>query len=174
MKTQQPTMSPLDIVVLLKIAGLGSQSWNQLSLAGELHISQSEISKSIARSRYAGLLDPTGKKIRNQTLLNFLVFGIAVVFPQQPGAIVRGIPTAHSAPPLNQIIQSEEPFVWLSGKGTSRGQSIAPLYPSVVHAAQIDNALYELLALVDAIRVGKVREKEIAIKELKYRILNEE
>lgn len=174
MKLSQPTMSPLDIVILLKIISLNGQTWNQLLLAEELLISQSEISKSIARSRYAGLLDPTGKKIRKYTLIEFLEFGIAVVFPQQPGAIVRGIPTAHSAPPLNQIIQSEEPYVWPSGKGTARGQSITPLYPSVVHAAQIDNKLYELMSLVDAIRVGKAREKELAVKELRNRILNEE
>jgi hypothetical protein len=33
MKTQQPTMSSLDVVVLLKIIRLGSQSWNQKPLA---------------------------------------------------------------------------------------------------------------------------------------------
>jgi hypothetical protein len=36
---------------------------------------------------------------------------------------------------------------------------------------QKDTVLHELLALVDAIRVGRAREKEIAIKELKIRIL---
>jgi hypothetical protein len=34
-----------------------------------------------------------------------------------------------------------------------------------------DVKLYELLALVDAVRIGRAREKEIAIKELKSRIL---
>lgn len=171
MKAQQPTMSPLDVVVLLKIISLGSSSWNQKPLAESLFMSQSEISKSVARSRYAGLLDPSGKNVRKLALLDFLKYGIAVVFPQQPGAVVRGIPTAHSAPPLNKIIQSTEHYVWPSGKGTLRGQSIVPLYPSVVEAVQKDKELHELLALVDAIRVGKARERELAINELQNRIL---
>ena len=174
MKTQQPTMSPLDVVVLLKIVSIGNQPWNQKPLAEELRMSQSEISKSIARSKYAGLLDPNGKKVRKLALIDFLQFGIAYVFPQHPGALVRGIPTAHSAPPLNQTIQSAEHYVWPSGKGKLRGQSIIPLYPSVVDAVQNDEKLHELLALVDAIRVGRAREREIAIKELKQRIFDGE
>ena len=174
MKTQQHTMSPLDVVVLLKIISLGNESWNQKPLAESLFMSQSEISKSVARSRYAGLLDASGKNVRKLAFIDFLKYGIAVVFPQQPGAVVRGVPTAHSAPPLSQTIQSTEHFVWPSGKGTLRGQSIVPLYPSVVDAVQNDQKLYELLAMVDAIRVGRAREKELAINELQNRIINGE
>jgi hypothetical protein len=174
MKALQPTMSPLDVVVLLKIISLGDQSCNQKPLAEALFMSQSEISKSFARSRYAGLLDPSGKKVRKLAFMEFLQYGIAYAFPQQPGAVVRGIPTAHSAYPLNEVIQSTEPYVWPSGKGTLRGQSIIPLYPSVADAVQNDPKLYELLALVDALRVGRAREKEIAIVELQKRILNGE
>lgn len=174
MKTLQPTMSPLDVVILLKIISLGGQSWNQKPLAESLFMSQSEISKSVARSRYAGLLDFSGKNVRKLAFMDFLKYGIAVVFPQQPGAVVRGIPTAHSAPPLNQIIQSTEHYVWPSGKGTLRGQSIFPLYPSVIDSVKNDQKLHELLALVDAIRVGRTREKELAINELENRIINGE
>lgn len=174
MNVQQQTMSPLDIVVLLKIISLGEKPWTQLSLGEELFMSQSEISKSIARSRYAGLIDPSGKRVRKISLFEFLKFGIAYVFPQQPGAIVRGIPTAHSALPLNKIIQSTEQYVWASGKGSMRGQSIVPLFPSVIHAVQLDSKLHQLLALVDALRVGRAREKEIAIEEIQKRILDEE
>jgi hypothetical protein len=174
MKTQQPTMSPLDVVVLLKIISMGNQPWNQKPLAEALFMSQSEISKSFARSRYAGLLDISGKKVRKLAFMEFLQYGIAYVFPQQPGAVVRGIPTAHSAAPLNEFIQSSEPFIWPSGKGTVRGHSIVPLYPSVVDAVQNDTKLHELLALVDALRVGRTREKELAIAELHKRIVNGE
>lgn len=174
MKAQQSSMSSLDVVVLLKIINYGKQPWNQMSLADALCISQSEISKSIARSKFAGLLDSTGKRVRKLALVELLQYGISYVFPQQPGAIVRGLPTAHSAPPLNSIIKSEESYVWPSGRGKSRGQSIIPLYPSVIEASENDTSLYELLALVDAIRVGRAREKEIAIRELKSRLLDGE
>lgn len=174
MRAKQTTISPQDIVVLLKISTYNNQHWEQAPLSKVLCMSQSEISKSVARSKYAGLLDSSGKKVRRLALMELLQYGISYVFPQQPGPIVRGIPTAHSAPPLSEIIVSNEPYVWPSGKGKIRGQSIIPLYPSVVDAVQKDEKLYELLALVDAIRVGRAREKEIAIKELKFRILDGE
>jgi DNA-binding Lrp family transcriptional regulator len=174
MKAKQPIMSPLDIVVLLKIVSYAYAPWKQEQLAEALYISQSEVSKSLARSKFAGLIDGSGKKVFKMALLEFLQYGIKYAFPQQPGAIVRGIPTAHSAPPLNNIIVSEEHYVWPSGKGKVKGQAITPLYSSIIEAAQKDDKLHELLALVDALRVGRAREKEMAIKELKSRILNED
>ncbi len=174
MKAQQQILSPQDIVILLKIITYGNEAWFQIPLSESLHISQSEVSKSLARSKYAGLLDSKGKKVRRLALLELLQYGIAYVFPQQAGAIVRGMPTAHSAPPLNMIITSDENYVWPSAKGKMRGQSILPLYPSVVEAAGRDPQLYELLALVDAMRVGRAREKNLAIRELKNRILDGE
>lgn len=173
MKAKQQVMSPQDIVVLLKITTYGNHGWFQDQLAKDLQISQSEISKSLVRSKFAGLVDPSGKKVFKTALLEFLHYGIKYVFPERPGALVRGIPTAHSAMPLSAIIVSEEHYVWPSGKGKTRGQSITPLYPSVVDAVQNDKKLHELLSLVDALRVGKAREKEIAIKELETRILND-
>lgn len=96
------------------------------------------------------------------------------VSTQQPGPIVIGIPTAHSAPPLKDIISSGENYVCPFGKGTVRGQSVTTLYSSVTKAVQNDLKLYELLVLIEALRVGRAREKEIAIKELRARILDGE
>lgn len=174
MKAQQPSMSPLDVVVLLKIIAYGNKEWKQLDMANDLSISQSEVSKSLVRSKFARLLDNSGKKVKRLSFIEFLLYGLPYVFPQQPGAILRGFATSHSAPPLNKIIQSNENYVWPSGKGNIRGQSIIPLYPTVPEAIQKDGKLYELLALIDALRVGKAREKELAILELKKRIVDGE
>jgi len=57
MKSEQAVMRPHDIVVLLKIISYGSEPWLQKPMATELVISQSELSKSIARSKNANLLD---------------------------------------------------------------------------------------------------------------------
>lgn len=167
-------MRPHDIVVLLKILTKGKQNWLMKDLSYELHISASEISESLNRSNIAGLIGPNKKTLMRLALMEFLEYGIRYVYPQQPGAIVRGIPTAHSGPPLNEIIVSEEHYVWPYAKGQTRGQSIDPLYASVVKAVQNDKKLHELLALVDALRVGRAREKEIAVRELKLRILGED
>jgi len=138
-------------------------------MAEALGMSQSEVSESVARSKYAGLLDPKGKKVMKRSLMEFLEHGIRYVFPQKPGAVVRGVPTSHSAPPLSDEINSTESYVWPYSKGTARGHSIQPLYSSVPSAALRDDRLYELLALVDALRVGRAREREIAIIALKKR-----
>ena len=169
MKMKQEIMSPHDIVVLLKIISYDNQLWQQKSMAEALGISQSEISKSLQRSIFAGLLDTKGKKVMRLALLEFLQFGLRYVFPQMPGPVVRGVPTSHSSAPLNKIIQSTENYVWPYGKGTVRGQSIIPLFSSVPEAALKDENLHELLALVDALRVGRAREKNLAILELKKR-----
>ncbi len=96
MKQRQQIISPLDIVVLLKIITYKGEPWYQVLLANQLFISQSEVSKSLVRSKFARLLDEKGKQVFKMALMDFLQYGIQYVFPQQPGAMVRGIPTAHS------------------------------------------------------------------------------
>lgn len=174
MNVQQQIMSPQDIVILLKIVALGMTPWLQDSLAVSLGISQSEVSKSLMRSKYAGFLSPDGKQVMKMALMEFLQYGIRYVFPQKPGPVMRGIPTSHSASPLKEIIQSEEAYVWPYAKGTVRGHSIIPLYKSVPDAAVKDPKLHQLLSLVDALRVGRAREKQLAIQELEKRILHGE
>jgi hypothetical protein len=44
----------------------------------------------------------------------------------------------------------------------------------VVDAVKLDAFLHELLALTDSLRVGRAREKELAITELRNRITNGE
>ncbi|MCB0397336.1 MAG: hypothetical protein KDD36_11810 [Flavobacteriales bacterium] len=163
-------MKPQDIVILLKIIALDNDSWQQIPLAQALKMSQSEVSQSVARSKYAGLLNDSGKKVMRQALMDFLQYGLAVVFPVKPGAVVRGLPTAHSAAPLHDLISSDENYVWPYAKGQVRGHGITPLYATTPQAVSEDENLYALLALTDALRVGRAREKNMAIKELKDRI----
>ncbi|GAB4037424.1 hypothetical protein [Spirosoma gilvum] len=181
-------MRPQDVVILLKVTAfynnvvLDSGRLGKLialpkngllkkEIAAQLNISASEVTESLARSTFAGLYDPEQKKVLARAFFEFLQHGLKYVFPQQPGALVRGIPTAHSAKPLVDIIQSNEPYVWPWADGTVRGQAIEPLYPNAVQAAKADPLLYELLALVDSIRVGKAREVNLAVNELKKRLL---
>jgi hypothetical protein len=46
------------------------------------------------------------------------------------------------------------------------------LYRTVPFAASRDRALYELLAIADALRDGRARERTIAEKELRERLGN--
>ncbi|ALO17442.1 hypothetical protein L21SP5_03849 [Salinivirga cyanobacteriivorans] len=163
-------MRPHDIVVLLKIAAKGKNNWLMKDLSYELGISASEISESINRSAYANLIAQDKKRLMRSALLEFLEYGIQYVYPQKPGSLARGIKTAHSAQPLNSIISSDEHFVIPYAKGDTKGQIIEPLHANLAEACLKDIGFYELVALSDALRAGKVREKKIAIQELKKRI----
>ncbi len=163
-------MRPHDIVVLLKIASKGNKPWMMKDLSVELGISASEISESLNRSAIAGLISKDKMRLMKLSILDFLEHGLRYVYPQQAGAKVRGIPTAHAAPPLNLEIDSSEPYVWPYGEGTVRGESIEPLHSKVPEACLKDPIFYEYMALCDALRVGKAREKNMAIQELKRRL----
>jgi len=163
-------MRPQDVVVLLKIILLDDKFWQYKDLAKELFLSPAEISLSLQRSAVAGLVNSEKRKVHRQTFLEFLQFGLHVVFPVIPGGIVNGLYTAHSHPFMKQFFTSEAAYVWPDVMGKDRGQSILPLYKDVVKAALQDEDLYKMLALLDIVRVGKMRELKIAIKELKISI----
>lgn len=168
-------MRPQDIVILLKLVAAGDDANLSLAqLSNSLEISSAEIFHSLNRSHYAGLvLDVKKRQLARLGLWEFLVYGLKYVFPVQPGAVRRGMPTAHSAPPLCQTIRAAEHdgYVWADTDGEMRGQSIEPLFRTVPTAARRDPALYELLALADALRVGRAREITMARTELERRIL---
>lgn len=163
-------MRPHDIAVLLKIASKGQDKWLMKDLAHELSISASEISESLNRSVIGGLISSDKKTLKKLALLDFLRSGLRYVYPQKPGSMVRGMGTAISAPPLINEFMSEDQFVWPFGKGNTRGQAIEPLHPNTPEACLKDTKYYELMALTDAIRIGKVREQNLAFEMLKERI----
>jgi hypothetical protein len=166
-------MRPQDIVVLSKIVLLADSEWRISDLAYSLKISASEISEVLNRCRIARLIDETKRKVHLNSFKEFIIYGIKYVFPVEPGATVIGIPTAHSAPPVSELISSGDIYVWPYLYGNSRGQAIQPLYKSVPEIILKNNLLYELLAIIDTIRVGRVREVKIAIEELEKRIKND-
>jgi hypothetical protein len=154
---------------------LGDRPWRYADVARGLRISQSEVAEGLHRSQQARLVDPSKRKGYRASLLEFLVHGIKYVFPAQPGPMTRGVPTAHSAAPLSRMIVSDQDdYVWPSDRGSQRGQAILPLYPSAIEASELDPALYALLSLIDALRVGRIREQKIAIAALTQRIKEED
>lgn len=161
-------MRPQDVVILLKLSIMSSDNLRFADISEALTISASEVSESLERSRLARLVSEDKRELYRVSFFEFLVSGLKYVFPVSPGATVRGMATAHSAPPLNKVIVAQNDlFVWPTPQGTVRGQSIIPLYKTVPEAAMRDSKLYELLALTDAIRVGRAREVNLAIEEFK-------
>jgi hypothetical protein len=144
---------------------------SQSSIASDLKISTAEIGASLKRLIQAKLIDQAFKPIR-KNVTEFLVYGFKYAFPPEMGPLTRGLATSHAAPPLDKRIKfsPEDIFVWPDANGETRGQSLVPLYSSVVVAAKKDVQLYEFLALLDALRVGRLREIQLATDELKKRI----
>jgi len=164
-------MRPQDIVVLLKIIAVKHDEWYNSDLAEALKISPSEISEVLNRCKIAGLIDSKKRKVHINSFMEFLVYGLKYVFPSQPGTMVRGIPTAHSAYPMNEHISSgADVYVWASAKGTHRGQAIEPLFKSIPQIVHEDPLFYELLSITDTFRVGRAREIKIAKSELEKRL----
>ena len=62
---------------------------------------------------------------------------------------------------------SNENYVWADINGDMIGLEIEPLYKKQIEAVRQDDVFYKLLALVDVLRVGRNREKTIAINHLK-------
>jgi hypothetical protein len=60
--------------------------------------------------------------------------------------------------------------VWPNAEGSVRGLTLEPLHKAAPKAAQHDPVLYELLALIDAIRDGRTRERQLAERELTARL----
>lgn len=167
-------LKPQDVLVMLKLVAIGQQPWSYAWLAVSLGMSPSQLHSAVQRALAAqlavkneGVITP---HIRN--LEEFLVHGLRFVFVPELGRPTRGVPTSYAASPLNQFFaeSAEPPPVWPDPEGTARGVSFSPLYTLAPQAARADQALYELLALVDAIRGGRARERELAVKELKKRL----
>lgn len=170
-------MKSQDILLMLKLIGMeksgayeADYSVRHLELL--TGISKSELSAALNRCIQVGLAARDRQsgipKINRKALLGFLLHGIKYVFPVKPAELVRGIPTAFAAPVMEGKVMSAGDVinVWPDPSGNAKGQAIKPLYKSAPTAAKADSKLYELLALVDAIRIGNSRETELATQLL--------
>jgi|SRR5579863_6452893 len=168
------TLKAQDIVVVLKLLEFDERRPPLAQVAKELSMSVSEVHAAVKRAQAARLLHgpELGERPNRKALEEFLIHGLKYVFPAQHGPMTRGWPTAYAAEPLRQYVeQGSDPLpVWPDANGPVRGAGFEPLYASVPDAAKRDSYLYELLALADAIRDGRVRERKLAEKELVLRL----
>jgi len=158
-----------DIYVALKLVVLGNEPCPMQRIGESLGLSASIVHGCIQQLLKAKLIrKDKGYKVISANLKEFLVHGIRFVFVPEIGEPCRGVTTASFAPPLNKaFVESNElPHVWPDPEGDVRGISFSPLHKAAPKAARNDKELYELLALVDAIRGGRVRERSMAIERI--------
>lgn len=141
------------------------------TLSVDLGMSTSEVHASVKRASESGLLDADSRQVNRANLLEFLLHGVRYAFPPQRSGVTRGVVTSYAAPPLAESFSvGELPPVWPDPKGDTRGEGLAPLYRSVPMAARANPQLHEWLALVDAVRTGRARERALASNELTRRL----
>jgi hypothetical protein len=106
-------------------------------------------------------------RVNSRNLAEFAVHGAKYAFPAERLPVSVGVPTSHSAPAFAGVFApGSDDWVWPHPNGTVRGPGLEPLHPSVPYAATQDAKLYEMLALFDALRVGRARERGMALERL--------
>jgi hypothetical protein len=165
-------LKPQDVVIMLKLIVWEDSEWSYPALSHELSMSTSEVHAGVKRAVAARLMDMHRKLPIKRNLLEFLIHGVKYAYPPDRGGVSRGLPTSYAAQPLKDLIMQTDdpPPVWPDPEGQVRGYEFSPLYSSVPHACKVDPKLYEILALVDAIRDGRARETQIAVKEIQLRV----
>ena len=152
-------LRPLDVPVALELSSRPIDTY--AVLAERLALSTSVLHGAVRRLRAAGLLLPGSREPNRTALLAFLEHGVPHAFPGAPGAIVRGVPTAHAGPDLAGAIVGE-PVVWPSAHGSAVGASLAPLHRRADLLPERAPDVYAALTLVDALRIGRARERVLA------------
>jgi len=157
-----------------------ANAYSMRSLAQETGISKTQVSLALQRCYDSGLLKKDRKtalpKVNTPALLDFIIYGLRYVFPVKVGELTRGVSTGLAAPVLQgQLMTAGDlPPVWPDAQGKTKGVSVVPLYRSVPQAVRRDWRLYTYLALIDAIRVGLPRERNMAAKHLRQLFKGEE
>jgi len=177
-------LKPQDIVVACKIFSYAENprpgsDYTLTSLSDELGLSAGEVHNCLARARKAQLLvrSKEGEIVARKHLHEILTIAVPRFFYPVRGGVEMGMGTGVHAKPLSSKFASASekdgglPFVWSTPRGSLKGQSIAPLYPSVPEAARRDQYLYELLALIDVIRLGDWKSRQAAIAILDRQLL---
>lgn len=158
--SKQEYLRPHDVLVLLQLAIQPVDTFRQLS--AKVGLSLGEVHKAVKRLELGRLVLFEQRSVNRSDMLEFLVSGVPYAFPARLGAPSRGIPTAFSAPPLASEFGEGEMVVWPAHNGRSRGLALTPLSPAVSTIWQDNPDLYQALTLVDALRVGRARERKLA------------
>ncbi len=165
-------LKPLDVVVSVKAAVMDEPRWTIAQMAEHLGVADSQVFRAARSAATAGLLvaDPgasrAGYSPNRAALLELLIHGLKYMAVPTRGQLTRGVPTAHAAPILagRLVAGDEPPPVWPHATGKVRGESFEPLHRCVPGAALQDDRFYAAMAVIDAIRGGRARDRAMATK----------
>lgn len=172
-------LKPQDIVVLTYLYTLEledrrrsshlasmAHEWTFQGLSNALGLSKSSLHRSIQHALDGELI--RSKHLNSRRFIDFLIFGVPVIFPAQVGQRETGTPTTLSAPifPSEYELVANTHHVWSNPRGQISGASIPPLHESAIELAESNQDAHRILAAVDSLRVGKARERALAAEYL--------
>ncbi len=167
-------LKPLDVVVAVKAAVLDTERWTIAEMVQHLGMDNAQVFRAVRQAAAASLLiiDPEQGRARYRphraALVELLVHGLKYMMVPSRGRATRGVPTSHAAPILAKKIAAgtDLPPVWPTPDGATRGESFEPLHRCVPIASARDSRFYDAMALIDAIRGGRARERNLAVSLL--------
>lgn len=169
---KQQVLKPQDLVVTLKICVNRQRDFLLVELAAELLMPLSVVHGCIKRSEQARLLSRSAGSVRalRPAVEEFVIHGAKYAFPATLGPLTKGMPTAIASPALRSFFDADSLApVWPHPEGSAYGPAVTPLHSGVPDACKRDSSLLNALTLLDALRTGAAREREIAetiLKEL--------
>lgn len=163
-------LKPLDVVVSVMATVLPEPRWTIAQMAQHLGMDNAQVFRAARNATTARLLiaDPNASSAsytpNRAALLELLTHGIQYVMVPARGRMTRGMPTSYAAPIMSSRIPAgDDPVpVWPTAHGRVRGESYEPLHRCVPDAAARNDRFYAAMALIDAIRDGRARERALA------------
>lgn len=149
--------------------------WSYRSLADRLCVPHPAVQRGLSRAQDADLYSAARREVHIPHFEEFAIHALRFVAPAPLGALVPGIPAAWAAEPMASAIRSsgeEPPPVWPYAQGRVRGQAIEPLHAAAPEAVESWSDLGEILALLDSLRAGDLRVRQVA-ESLLVRLLRE-
>ena len=178
-----------DIVILILLRLRPKQGWTYDELSVVTGVSRSQCHLAIQRLRKTRLLVDISSgsgRVSRAKFDEYVIHALKYDFPPEIGAVVRGIPTAHSAgfvaKNFNWGKASQNPesqFVWPSVEGTHKGSGLLPIHPSQLRfapgkkyssLAETYQDVYEFMVCIDLLRTGQAREQKWAAEWIRERI----
>jgi hypothetical protein len=141
------------------------ETWSYRLLADRLHVPHPVVQRALERAKGADLYSVDRREVHLLHFEEFALHALRFVAPARLGALTPGVPAAWAAEPMAGAIRSsgdEPPPVWPYAQGRVRGQAIEPLHSSAPEAADDWPELGAVLALLDSLRAGDARVRQVA------------
>jgi DNA-binding MarR family transcriptional regulator len=154
-----------DVLVVAKLAASEQPSPSLRRLGEDLGLSKSAVGNAIQKLRDLDLVkeDERGRRVNRVALRDFIEHAVRWIAPAKVGDFALGLPTAHASGVLaDKLSGDDDPVVMPLPHGPVRGRAVPPIHPLAPRAAEKDPKLRDLLAIIDAFRIGSARQREVA------------